>query len=99
MTHSFEESESRRKIAIMNEHLETRFGITIDTSSTELLEFVRQNYADRKNDILRRYTLSEASSMEDYVKAVMVSEAAGMFLREIAPTRTKPRKRPRKDRP
>lgn len=82
-----------RKIERMNETLRTLYGIELSESSVENLIFVHRNYMDRRAEILRHGTLQEANLNPEYVKAVMISETANMILREIAPRRTRRRKK------
>lgn len=83
-----------RKAARLNEHLERRFGLTIDlNASVEHLRMVKEHYDQKRTLFLTHFGISDALRNEDYAKAVMISEAIAMFLREIAPTRTKPRTR------
>ena len=97
MTESIKQTMALRKVARLNEQLEQRFGLQLDLSSTEHLTKVKEHYDAKRRLILAQYGISESLSRDDYAKAVMISEAIAMFLREIAPTRTKPRTR-RKER-
>ncbi len=91
MTDQIAAKVALRKIARLNEQLERRFDLSLDLDSIEHLQEVRRHYEEKRQHLLTRYGISEAMSREDYAKAVMISEAIGLFLREIAPTRTKPR--------
>ncbi len=97
MFESMNKSSAMRKVARLNEHLERRFGLTLDLDSEDHLRQVKEHYDAKRRNILTRYGISEAMNREDYAKAVMISEAIAMYLREIAPTRNKPRTR-RKER-
>jgi hypothetical protein len=88
-----EEPKHVKKIlARLNEELERRFGVRLTASPSHLLE-VYEVYGNRKSIIVHQYGLKEALSREDYAKAAIITEAAMLLLKEIAPTRTKPRKR------
>lgn len=97
MAESYRSRETKRKMARLNEQIEQRFGFRLDLSSLDHLRLVREHYRAKRQFILSQYGLTEALRREDYAKAVLVSEAIGLFLREIAPQRTQPRTRPRKD--
>lgn len=81
------------KIDRVNRNLMEAYGIEISETSKDNLEFIRDNYLSRKADILSSSTLQEAVRNPQYVKAVMISEAAKVILREIAPSRTRNRRR------
>jgi hypothetical protein len=93
MTETIKNSEAMRKVVRLNEHLERRFGLLLDLDSVDHLTMVKEHYDQKRGLILSRYGIFEALNREDYAKAVMISEAIAMFLREIAPKRTKPRTR------
>lgn len=84
---------SMRKVTRLNEHLERRFGLTLNLDSIDYLKLVENHYRSNREYIISRYGLAESLNREDYAKAVLISEAIGLFLREIAPSRTKPRTR------
>ena len=96
MNDDFETRYSLRKMSRLNEHLERRFGIVLDLDSVEHLKLVQEHYRSKREFILSQYGVAESLKRQDYAKAVLISEAIGLFLREIAPKRTKPRTR-RKD--
>lgn len=93
MTENFEKALTMRKVTRLNEHLERRFGVSLDLNSVDYLRLVEQHYRSNRDFIVARYGMAESLSREDYAKAVLISEAIALFLREIAPTRTKPRTR------
>jgi hypothetical protein len=97
MAERYRSRETKRKMARLNEQIENRFGFRLDLSSTDHLRLVQEHYRAKREFILTHYGLAEALRREDYAKAVLVSEAIGLFLREIAPRRTQPRTRPRKE--
>lgn len=84
---------SIKKVSRLNEHLQRRFGISLNLESIDYLALVESHYRSNREFIIARYGLSESLNREDYAKAVLISEAIGMFLREIAPSRMKPRTR------
>lgn len=84
---------SMRKVTRLNEHLERRFGLSLNLDSIDYLKLVENHYRSNREYIISRYGLAESLNREDYAKAVLISEAIGLFLREIAPSRTKPRTR------
>lgn len=89
----FEKQESIRKVTRLNEHLDRRFGILLNLESVGYLRLVAEHYKSNREFIIARYGLAESLQREDYAKAVLISEAISMYLREIAPLRTKPRTR------
>jgi hypothetical protein len=89
----YERKEALRKVSRLNEELTKRFDLALDIKSRETVEFVREHYMAKREAILSKFSVAEALEREDYAKAVLLSEAAGLFLREIAPTRTKTRTR------
>lgn len=95
MTEKYKIDRSMRKVSRLNEHLEKRFGLSLDLDSRDHLLIVQEHYRQKRQFILTHYGLTEALSREDYAKAVMISEAISLFLREISPARTI--KRTRKD--
>lgn len=83
-----------KKIEPLNRMLEQRFGLRFDPSSVDHLIDVRDLYDEKRDALLDR--LGEAArECPAYAKAVLLSEAARLLLREIAPKR---RKKPKKKR-
>lgn len=89
----FENSVTMRKVTRLNENLEARFGISLDLSSTDYLSEVYEHYNAKRDFIIAKHGYADAFVMEDYAKAVMISETIAFLLREIAPSRLKPRTR------
>jgi hypothetical protein len=85
--------DALRKIDPINRLLESRFGLRVDGGSVEHLLDVLHLY-DGKRDVLIK-TLGEAQAIKtsEYAKAVLISEAVRMMIREIAPKRLQKRKR------
>lgn len=77
-----------RKIEPINRILEQRFGLRFDPVSVDHLVDVCDNYDAKRRALLDR--LGEmARECPDYTKAFLLSEAARLLLREIAPKRRK----------
>lgn len=93
MTVDLDKNESIRKVTRLNEQLDRRFGLTLTLESVDYLRLVEEHYRSNRDFIIARYGLTESLAREDYAKAVLISEAISLFLREIAPSRTKPRTR------
>lgn len=91
MTEHFDTTVAKRKVAYLNEQLDRRYGLSLSTRSVEHVKAVCDHYDAKRQFLLTKYGVSEAVRREDYAKAVMISEAARVYLREIAPTRTKKR--------
>ncbi len=84
-----DETKLLKKIEPINRLLESRYGIQVSVSSFDHLVDVREIY-DAKRDLFIA-TLGEAQAMQtpEYTKAVLISEAVRVLLREIAPKRLK----------
>ncbi len=80
-----------RKVGRLNEMMESRFGLRIDFATARLqhLAEVCRLYDERRAMILDQLGEAQALASPDYSKAVLVSEAIRLFLREIAPRRSK----------
>lgn len=77
--------------------IERRFGLRLPTGSVHHLREIRDHYNSKRQ--LLRWELGDAGVLEsgDYAKVVMISEAAGLLLREIDPWPR--RKKAKKGRP
>lgn len=65
--------------------IERRFDLRLPDDSAEHLRCVQEHY-QRKRDLLRwQHGEADALAMPDYAKAVLISEAARLMLREIDP--------------
>jgi hypothetical protein len=86
------ERELLKKIEPINKILESRFGIRVDVGSFEHLVDVRHLYESKRKVFLE--TMGEAQAMRspEYAKSVLISEAAHLLLKEIAPKRIRKRK-------
>ena len=73
--------------------IETRFDVSVPTDSIDHLRMVLEHYCDQRNDLLVRHGEAKALSLPNYAKAVMISEAARLILREIDPRPLKKKKK------
>jgi hypothetical protein len=95
MNEDFENELTMRKVARLNEGLSARFGLSLDLKSVDHLRDVHEHYRSKRDFLIAKHGYAGAFVMEDYAKAVMISEAIALMLREIAPNRLKPRTRPK----
>jgi hypothetical protein len=72
--------------------VEARYGLPLDLSDAEHLRLVERHYRAKRDAILWESGEAGAYARPDYAKAVLISEAASLALREIAPKRRKHRK-------
>ena len=93
MNEDFEKDMTMRKVSRLNESLNARFGLRLDLKSLDHLREVHEHYRSKREFLIAKHGYAEAFVMEDYAKAVMISEAIALMLREIAPNRLKPRTR------
>ena len=94
MTIRDERAHAMRKIAPLNERLAHQFGLQIDFASDEQhLRQVLEHYHATREFILAEYGESAAMNDPNYAKAVLISEAVRMYLREIAPKRIRRKKK------
>lgn len=93
MNKEFEKAMTMKKVSRLNEGLEARYGLRLDLRSLDHLCEVHDHYRSKREFLIAKHGYAGAFAMEDYAKAVMISEAIALFLREIAPTRLKPRTR------
>jgi hypothetical protein len=73
-----------------SQYVENRFGVPVaGDCDIARLSFVLESYEERVSS--RREKIGESACIadRDYIKARMISEAARMMLREIAPKRTR----------
>jgi hypothetical protein len=76
------------KIEPLNSLLESRFGLRVSMSDPEHLADVMEHYRSKKALLVK--TMGEgAYRNSEYSKAMLISEACAIILREIAPKRTK----------
>jgi hypothetical protein len=82
-----------KKLAPLNERLDRQYGLSIDmTSDTDHLRKVLEHYQAKREMILSLQGETGAMHNQSYTKAVMISEMVRLFLREIAPKRSRKRK-------
>lgn len=86
-------TNTMRKVSRLNEGLNARFGIRLDLKSTDHLTEVHDHYLAKRKFLETKHGYADAFCMEEYAKAAMISEAIALLLREIAPSRLKPRTR------
>jgi len=85
-------NSTTRKIEPINRLLESRYGIRVDSNDADHLVLVMNHYDDRRKLFIR--TMGEtAYQNSEYRKSYLISEAARILLREIAPKRIKKRKK------
>lgn len=84
-----------KRVAPIREQLSRRFDLDLSFNSVDHVADVHRIYTDRREIILHQHGISESLKRDDYAKAVMISEAAAMMLREIAPKRIKKKKSPK----
>ena len=82
-----------RKVAPLNERLSRLYDINVDFSDEGHLRKILEHYTNKREFILSERGEAAAINSSDYAKAVLISETVKMFLREIAPKRTKRKNR------
>jgi hypothetical protein len=82
-----------RKVEPINRLLESRFGLRVTSSSLDHLVEVRNHYDAKRNHLLSALGETQAMASPEYAKAVLISEAVRMIIREIAPKRIKKRRK------
>lgn len=82
-----------KKIEPMNTLLESRFGVRVEMGPFEHLVDIRDLYETKRRMFIA--TMGEAAALQnpDYAKAVLISEAARILIREIAPKRIKKKRK------
>lgn len=85
-------NEDLRKIEPLNKLLESRFGVRIEAGSFEHFVAVREHYDEKRQRFIETMGESQALSTPEYAKCVLITEAARILLREIAPKRVRRRK-------
>jgi hypothetical protein len=79
------QSADTKASSILLDLIERRFDVRVPTSSVPHLLTVREHYMAKRKMLLWEHGTSEVLDRDDYAKAVMISEAASMMLREIDP--------------
>jgi hypothetical protein len=86
------------KAAQLNEMLNRRFDLSLDledTADVAHLSAVKEHYWEKRVAMLAEHGEAYTLTSPEYAKAVLISEAVRMYLREIAPKRPKKSKNPR----
>ncbi len=79
-----------RKLTPLNERLSRQYGVSIDLASDEVhLKQVLEHYNAKREDMIFLQGETDAMNDPDYAKAVLISETVRLLLREIAPKRTR----------
>lgn len=86
------ERDILKKIEPLNTLLESRFGVRVEMSTFEHLVDIRNLYETKRKVFLATMGEAEAMKSPNYAKAVLISEAVRILIREIAPKRLKKRK-------
>lgn len=87
-------AQAMRKVAPLNERLAHQHGVQIDFASDEQhLRQVLEHYHAKREFILAEHGETAAINDPNYAKAVLISEAVRMYLREIAPKRIRRKKK------
>jgi hypothetical protein len=86
-------NEDLQKIEPLNKLLESRFGVRIESGSFEHLVAVREHYDEKRKRFIETMGEAQALSTPEYAKCVLITEAARILLREIAPKRVRRRKK------
>ena len=82
------------KLGRINNLLEQAFGLRIDFDSTdEHLSQVYEHYRQMRTALIKEHGIAGLQSNPQYTKAVLISEAVRLYLREIAPKRIRKPKR------
>lgn len=83
-----------KKVATLNERLSHQYGIEVNFSSDVThLKRVLEHYDTKRAFLLNESGEVFALSNPEYAKAVLISEAVRMYLREIAPKRIRRKKK------
>jgi hypothetical protein len=83
-----------RKLTPLNERLARQYGVSIDLGTdVDHLRYILEHYNAKREVILAQQGDTGAMQNPDYAKAVLISETVRLFLREIAPKRTRKKKR------
>jgi hypothetical protein len=91
---SEERENAIRKTTPLNEHLSRQFGVSVDLASdNDHLRQVLGHYSVKRDFILEHQGEADALQDPDYAKAVLITEMVRMLLREIAPKRSRRKKK------
>jgi len=81
-----------KKIEPINRILEKEHGLRIENIDFSQLRFIFEHYNDRRNIFIKTMGSLNAFENKEYQKSYLISEAARILLREIAPKRKKRRR-------
>lgn len=81
-----------KKIEPINSLLESRYGIRVGVSDRDHMVEVCSHYQQKRDLLLKTLGEHQALTNPDYQKAVLITEAIRMLLREIAPRRLRKKK-------
>jgi hypothetical protein len=77
-----------QKLKPLNERMDRQYGVKLDLNSDrDHLRTVYEHYKAKRETIRAKLGEAAAITDPDYAKAVFISEAARLFLREISPKR------------
>lgn len=65
--------------------IERRFGLRVPASSVDHLKSMSEHYMAKRRMLMWEHGPDGVLSRDDYAKAVLISEAANLMLREIDP--------------
>jgi hypothetical protein len=83
-----------KKLAPLNERLTRQYGVSIDMrTDIDHLRYVLEHYMAKREVILVEQGEVGAMKNSDYAKAVLISETVRLLLREIAPKRTRKKRK------
>jgi hypothetical protein len=77
--------QSATKAFSLLDLIERRFDVRVPTGSIEHLTTVREHYMTKRKMLLWEHGPAGVLKCDDYTKAVLISEAAALMLREIDP--------------
>lgn len=73
------------KASILLDLIERRFDVRVPTGSMAHLRTISEHYTEKRRLLLWEHGSADVLKVPDYAKAVMISEAASLMLREIDP--------------
>jgi hypothetical protein len=83
-----------RKLTPLNERLARQYGVSLDLATdVDHLRYILEHYTAKREVILAQKGETAGMQDPDYAKAVLISETVRLFLREIAPKRSRKKKR------
>jgi hypothetical protein len=82
------------KLGRLNDLLDQLYGLRIDYSnSDEHLRQVCEHYREMRTTLLHEHGIAGLQNNPQYAKAVLISEAVSIYLREIAPKRIRKKRK------